>query len=240
MSTNLKITIGITYLISLSILLYFVFSFLDLTRLSDYSYIKENTKSLIEFKDNNTTSFVITFYLFVIVWILLLGFGSPISIVCGFIFGKYIGTLICLTSFTMGCSLLYLLANAYFKNLVEKYLENKIDKLKTLFNKNELLYFMLFRFVGGGGIPFGIQNVLPVIFNMRFKNYVYATFLGLIPTTFIICSIGSGIESIIENNESPTIFDAILNPDIYIPLLSFLTILIISYFIKNKIFKDNN
>ena len=240
MNTTLKITLGIAYLISLGILLFFVFSFLDLTRLTDYSYIKENTENLIEFKNDNTKVFIISFYIFVIIWILMLGFGSPLSLVSGFIFGKYIGTFICLTSFTIGCSFLYLLANAYFRDLVEKYLENKIGKLKNLFNKNELIYFMLFRFVGGGGIPFGIQNVLPVIFNMRIKNYIYATFLGLVPTTFIICSIGSGIENIIENNESPTIFDAILNPEIYIPLLSFILILIISYFIKNKVFKNSN
>ena len=229
MNTTLKITLGIAYLISLGILLFFVFSFLDLTRLTDYSYIKENTENLIEFKNDNTKVFIISFYIFVIIWILMLGFGSPLSLVSGFIFGKYIGTFICLTSFTIGCSFLYLLANAYFRDLVEKYLENKIGKLKKLF-----------RFVGGGGIPFGIQNVLPVIFNMRIKNYIYATFLGLVPTTFIICSIGSGIENIIENNESPTIFDAILNPEIYIPLLSFILILIISYFIKNKVFKNSN
>jgi len=240
MNTKLKITLGIAYLISLGILLFFVFSFLDLTRLTDYSYIKENTENLIEFKNDNTKVFIISFYIFVIIWILMLGFGSPLSLVSGFIFGKYIGTFICLTSFTIGCSFLYLLANAYFRDLVEKYLENKIGKLKNLFNKNELIYFMLFRFVGGGGIPFGIQNVLPVIFNMRIKNYIYATFLGLVPTTFIICSIGSGIENIIENNESPTIFDAILNPEIYIPLLSFILILIISYLIKNKVFKNSN
>jgi len=240
MNTKLKITLGIAYLISLGILLFFVFSFLDLTRLTDYSYIKENTENLIEFKNDNTKVFIISFYIFVIIWILMLGFGSPLSLVSGFIFGKYIGTFICLTSFTIGCSFLYLLANAYFRDLVEKYLENKIGKLKNLFNKNELIYFMLFRFVGGGGIPFGIQNVLPVIFNMRIKNYIYATFIGLVPTTFIICSIGSGIENIIENNESPTIFDAILNPEIYIPLLSFILILIISYFIKNKVFKNSN
>ena len=239
MNTKLKITLGIAYLISLGILLFFVFSFLDLTRLTDYSYIKENTENLIEFKNDNTKVFIISFYIFVIIWILMLGFGSPLSLVSGFIFGKYIGTFICLTSFTIGCSFLYLLANAYFRDLVEKYLENKIGKLKNLFNKNELIYFMLFRFVGGGGIPFGIQNVLPVIFNMRIKNYIYATFLGLVPTTFIICSIGSGIENIIVE-ESPTIFDAILNPEIYIPLLSFILILIISYFIKNKVFKNSN
>ena len=103
---------------------------MDLTRLTDYSYIKENTENLIEFKNDNTKVFIISFYIFVIIWILMLGFGSPLSLVSGFIFGKYIGTFICLTSFTIGCSFLYLLANSYFRDLVEKYLENKIGKLK--------------------------------------------------------------------------------------------------------------
>ena len=237
MSTNLKITIGITYLISLSILLYFVFSFLDLTRLSDYSYIKENTKSLIEFKDNNTTSFVITFYLFVIVWILLLGFGSPISIVCGFIFGKYIGTLICLTSFTMGCSLLYLLANQYFKNLIIEKLSNKISKFKEIFNKNEFLYFMIFRFAGGGGIPFAIQNLLPVIFNMKLKNYFFSTLIGLFPMVFILCAIGSGIEKIIENNTDTSFLTMVQNKEILYPLLGFFIIIIISFLLRKTYFK---
>ena len=80
MNTKLKITLGIAYLISLGILLFFVFSFLDLTRLTDYSYIKENTENLIEFKNDNTKVFIISFYIFVIIWILMLGFGSPLSL----------------------------------------------------------------------------------------------------------------------------------------------------------------
>tara|TARA_B100000886_G_scaffold336028_1_gene294075 strand:- start:793 stop:1503 length:711 start_codon:yes stop_codon:yes gene_type:complete len=236
MSTNFKIILGIFYIICLSIVLYFVFSFIDLTKLTEYSYIKDNTRSLIEFKNDNLIFFSLCFFIFVVIWILLLGFGSPISLIAGFIFGKYLGTAICLISYTIGCSLLYTFANLYFRDLVKKYLESKIEKFKVFFNRNEFLYFMLFRFVGGGGIPFGIQNVLPVIFNMKIKNYFYATFLGLIPTTFIISSIGSGIESIIDNNQNPSIFEAILNPEINIPLISFLGILIISYFIKKKNF----
>lgn len=240
MSSNFKIILGIFYIICLSVVLYFVFSFVDLSRLTEYSYIRDNTRNLIAFKNDNLIFFTLSFFVFVVIWILLLGFGSPISLVAGFIFGKYLGTAICLISYTIGCSLLYIFANIYFRDLVKKYLESKIEKLKVLFNKNEFLYFMLFRFVGGGGIPFGIQNILPVIFNMKIKNYFYATFLGLIPTTFIISSIGSGIENIIENNQNPSIFEAILNPEINIPLISFLGILIISYFIKKKIFKGND
>ena len=43
--------------------------------------------------------------------------------------------------------------------------------IEANFNKNELVYFMIFRFAGGGGIPFGIQNVLPIVFDLKVKNY---------------------------------------------------------------------
>ena len=54
---------------------------------------------------------------------------------------------------------------------------------------------MCFRFIGGGGTPFPIQNVLPVLFNMSAKNYITATLLGIIPTTFVTVALGSGIET---------------------------------------------
>ena len=65
--------------------------------------------------------------------------------------------------------------------------------IKNLFNRNEFFYFLIFRMAGGGGIPFAIQNLLPVIFDMKVKNYIFATLLGLVPTTFISVALGSGI-----------------------------------------------
>ena len=80
----------------------------------------------------------------------------------------------------MGCTLLYTFANMYFKEYIFKYINRKISNLIFLFNKNEFLYFLIFRIVGGG-IPFAIQNVLPVVFNMKVRNYFYATLIGLVP-----------------------------------------------------------
>jgi uncharacterized membrane protein YdjX (TVP38/TMEM64 family) len=113
------------------------------------------------------------FFLFCIIWILLLGFATPISLIAGFLFGKLYGTLISVFAFTIGCTLLYYLANQYFKSLIIEKLSNKISKFKEIFNKNEFLYFMIFRFAGGGGTPFAIQNLLPVLFNMKLKNYFF-------------------------------------------------------------------
>ncbi len=237
MNRNLKLVLATIYLICLLILIFGVFYFVDLSDLRNFSFIKENSNALISFKDKNLIVFSFIFFLFSALWVLFLGFGSPIAIASGFIFGKWLGTIITVSSFTVGSSILYLLANLYFKEFIKKYLSSRIARYKILFSKNELLYFMIFRFAGGGGIPFAIQNVLPVIFNMKMKNYFYSTFIGLIPMIFVINALGSGIENIIDQSDSIKLTSIIYNKEIYLPLISFLVVLILSYLVKLKFFK---
>ena len=103
------------------------------------------------------------------------------TLVIGFIFGKWLGTLILICGNTLGGVSLYILAKTFFSELIEKKFTRKFSKFIQFFNKNETLYFMCFKFMGGGGTPFPIQNILPVIFNMSAKNYIVATLVGIIP-----------------------------------------------------------
>ena len=96
---------------------------------------------------------------------------------------------------------------------------------------------MIFRFAGGGGTPFAIQNLLPVLFNMKLKNYFFSTLIGLFPMVFILCAIGSGIKSIIENNIDPSFLTMLQNKEILFPILGFFTILIISFLLRKIYFK---
>tara|TARA_B100001029_G_scaffold176498_1_gene179506 strand:+ start:146 stop:862 length:717 start_codon:yes stop_codon:yes gene_type:complete len=237
MNINLKLILGLIYIVCLGVLLVFLFGNLDFKDLSDYSFIKKNSEELISLKNNNLILIIFIFFIFSILWIFLLGFAGPVAIMSGFIFGKWLGTIISVLSFALGSTLLYLFANYYFRNLIIDYLEKKIEKYKSLFKKNELIYFMIFRFAGGGGLPFGIQNILPVVFDMNVKNYFYATLFGLFPSVFIINSLGSGLEKLIEENDSLSFSNIIFNPDIYLPIFGFLIILIISFFTRKKFFK---
>ena len=97
---------------------------------------------------------------------------------------------------------------------------------------------MLFRFTGGG-MPFAIQNILPVIFEMKVKNYFFATLLGIIPGIFIFNALGAGIDKFIGKNNSLIWSKLIYDPEIYLPILSFLIILIITFFLKKKFFKND-
>ena len=237
MTKNIKIAVGLIYTLCLGLILYGFFISVDVSQLNDYSYIRDKTQFLIGIKDQNLFWFTLLFFLFTIIWILLLGFATPITLISGFLFGKFFGTLIAVLGFTIGCTLLYILANQYFKDIILEKLSYKISKFKNVFNRNEFLYFMIFRFTGGGGTPFAIQNLLPVIFNMKIKNYFFSTLCGLCPTVFIFCAIGEGLEKIIEDNVDPTIVGMIQNKEILFPLLGFFIIIIISLILKKIYFK---
>ena len=233
---KLKIYLGISYLILISTFLYYFFSKFSLQEVSSYEFIKNNVDYFSNLKHKNYFTLIITFVFFVVIWVLLLGFGSPVALASGFIFGKWIGTILITISLSFGSLLLYLITIFFFKDLVQEKLGNRMLFLKELFNKNEFLYFLIYRFIGG--IPFFIANTLPVIFNVKLKNYFLGTLIGMIPQLFIIVSIGSGLEKIINANITPpSFFEIILSEDIYLPLIAFLLLVLISVLLKKKLYK---
>ena len=233
---KLKIYLGISYVILISTFLYYFFSKFSLQELSSYDFIKNNVDYFSNLKSKNYFALILIFFLFVVIWVLLLGFGSPVALASGFIFGKWIGTILIAISLSIGSLLLYIITIFFFKDLVHQKLGNRMIFLKELFNKNEFLYFLIYRFVGG--VPFFIANTLPVIFNVKLKNYFLGTLIGMIPQLFIMVSIGSGLEKIIDSNTTPpSFFEIILSKDIYLPLIAFLLIIISSVFLKKKLYK---
>ena len=93
---------------------------------------------------------------------------------------------------------------------------------------------LIYRFIGG--IPFAISNILPSIFNVKVINFFLASFIGLLPQIFLICSIGSGLEKVIDENlTAPGYIELISSSDIYIPLVLFFALVIITI-LGRKIF----
>ena len=191
MSNNLKIFLGVSYIIILLSFLYFIFTFIEINRLNDFTYYKELQLELDSFVSKNMFINLIYFFIFAVIWVALLGFGSPILIISGILFGQFVGTLISVFSISVGALALYLIGNFFFRNLVKLLLEKRFKKYIDLFRKNEFFYFFVYRFVGGLGVPFGLQNLIPILFGMKKMNYFLSSFLGFIPGFFIINSIGA-------------------------------------------------
>ena len=235
-SNKYKFLLGFSYILILSVFLYFIFSNFSFQEIGNYNFIRDNREFFIKLKEKNVLILAIIFIFFTIIWVLLLGFGSPICIAGGFIFGTWLGTILVVISFTIGASSLYVFCNLFFKDLVKKNFLNKFKYLEDKFKKNEFIFFLIYRFVGG--IPFAIQNLLPVIFNIKLRNYFYGTLIGLLPQVFVVVSLGSGFDKLIEENETlPEIKDILFSPNIYIPLISITLILVIAFFMRKKFIK---
>tara|TARA_B100000427_G_C15463344_1_gene575105 strand:+ start:559 stop:1284 length:726 start_codon:yes stop_codon:yes gene_type:complete len=236
-SFNLKLILGSIYLFLIGVALYFLFSFIDIKDLMSYEFIKSNRDLILKYKNENFAYLTIVFFIFCIVWVLMLGFAMPLLIFSGFVFGKWWGILIVLTSTTIGATLLYILVGYFFRDTIEENLAPKFSKLREFFNKNDIVYFTSYRFIGGGGTPYAIQNVIPILFNMSIKNYVIATFVGSMPSMFVTVSLGSGIENIIDQNEELSIFKVIISPEIYWPIIGFFVLIFFAFLIKKFYFK---
>ncbi len=230
---NLKIYLGTIYSIILFTFLWFFFSKFSIQELTEYEFLRKNRDFFLEIKQNNFFLVLFSFFLFCIIWVLLLGFGSPVALIAGFIFGKWLGTLIVVISLSTGATLLYLFANFFFRELIKEKFEKKFSYLKEKIEINEFIYFLIYRFIGG--IPFFIANILPVLFSIKLKNYFFGTLLGILPQLFIISSLGSGFENIIgENLTPPSFLELIFSKEIYFPILSFITLILIIIFVKKK------
>ena len=240
MSKSLKLFLGISYILILFFFLYLIFSYVEVTRLNDFLYYKELQIDLEKMISKNLYINLLIFFLFCLIWVALLGFGSPLLLISGILFGKWIGTFISVLSISVGTLILYSIANFFFKDLVYNLLEKRFSKYIHLFRKNEFNYFLAFRLTGGLGIPFGPQNVLPVIFNIKKSNYFFASFLGFIPIFFIWNTIGSGLNEYIKQADNFSFINLLLNKEIYLPIILFVIVMLISMIIKKRIFGNKN
>ena len=233
---KIKIVLGITYLcLVLTFLMVFLMNF-SLNEITDYDFIKTNSQFILSLKNSNLFISILLTILFIVIWVLLLGFGSPVALLSGYIFGKWLGTIIATFSLSIGALMLYLIASFFFKDFIKKKFSLKYIYLIEKFKKQEFLYFFIYRFVGG--IPFFIANILPTLFNIKIKNYFFGTFFGILPQIFIMVSMGSGIEKIISNNlNKPTFYQILSSPNIYNPIISFIIIFLLAYFTKKIFFK---
>ena len=233
---NIKIVLGVSYILIISIILWFFFQNFSIQDFTSYELIKANRDALEGIKNNNKVLSSIIFFIGTIFWVLLLGFGSPIFLVGGFIFGKWLGTFLVVFGLSFGATLLYIFANFFFKDIIKEKFSNKFYNLTEKFKKNEFIFFLIYRFVGG--IPFSISNILPTLFNIKIKNFFFGSIIGMAPQLFVGVSLGAGLNKILEKNkEPPTFFDLNLTPDNYLPISGIIILVLIAIFLRKFLFK---
>tara|TARA_Y100000816_G_scaffold287071_1_gene269204 strand:- start:633 stop:1316 length:684 start_codon:yes stop_codon:yes gene_type:complete len=171
--------------------------------------------------------------LLIVVMISLMGPITPLCILAGFYFGLHIGLVISIIGEVIGALIVFLYGRYLFKAYILKQFGQRFDRFKDGFNRNSISYLLFIRVIGG--TPFGIQNLLPAVLDMRLRDYFIATFFGVIPWAYILVSVGNGIQNIMDTQEFSS--NEILKLEYVLPiiLISIIVIIPVIYkFIKKR------
>ena len=103
--------------------------------------------------------------------------------------------------FLIGATLVFLIAKTALGEPLRRRASGWIKRMEDGFQEDALSYLLVLRLVPI--FPFWLVNIVPAFLGMRLVSYVVATFLGILPGTAVIASIGNGVGEILEAGERP-------------------------------------
>jgi uncharacterized membrane protein YdjX (TVP38/TMEM64 family) len=151
--------------------------------------IKANRDALLSFTDRHfVPALAIAFIVYVAATALSLPGGLVLSLTIGFIFGRWVGTVLVVIAATVGATLVFLAARYLFAEPARKRLGAVGERINAGFTENAFSYLLFLRLVPL--FPFFLVNLAPAFTNIPVRTYVLATLIGIIPGTFVYVNLG--------------------------------------------------
>jgi len=198
-----------------------------------FDTLREHREALLAFRDANYIGMVAAF---LAIYIVIVSFSLPgaavASVTGGFLFGLVSGTIFNMTAATIGACIIFLAARwGLGKNLAAKMeaSDGTLKKLKNGLAEHEVSVLFLLRLVPA--VPFFVANLLPALVGVKFFNFVYTTFLGIIPGAIVFTWIGVGLGEVFARGESPDL-SLLWEPQIIGPILGLCALAILPIVIK--------
>lgn len=131
--------------------------------------------------------------------------GATIMTLCGgYLFGQMIGTGLVVVSATIGASIIFVSAKMASRDLLLKRAEPWVKKVKKGFQEDAFYYLLTLRLIPI--FPFVAINIIAALFQIPLRQFIVATFFGIIPGSFVYVSIGDALKEVIATpNLTPEI-----------------------------------
>jgi uncharacterized membrane protein YdjX (TVP38/TMEM64 family) len=148
--------------------------------------------------------------------------GAVLTIAGGFLFGTWLGGLCAMIGATVGATAIFLAARAGLGGLAQR-AGPLVGKLELGFRADAFNYLLVLRLVPI--LPFWLVNLVPALVGVTLPTYVLATFLGIIPGTFVYASLGNGLGAVVDEPDLAILFaPSVLAPIIGLALLALIPV----------------
>ena len=133
--------------------------------------------------------------LYALVVALSLPAATPLTLAGGFLFGWLAGGIATVIAATLGAVAVFLLAQTTLAEPLARRAGPWLNKLRAGFQSDAISYLLFLRLVPA--FPFWLVNLAPALLGVSLRDFVIATFLGIIPASFAFSLTGSGLDSVL-------------------------------------------
>lgn len=119
---------------------------------------------------------------------------AALSLTAGLAFGAVWGALYLMIGAMLGTSATFLISRYFGRGFIEKVLKGKFKDLDEKLGDNGFMTVLFFRVIPL--VPYEVLNYMGGLSRIKFKDYLFATFLGLIPGVVISAFFGGSLGDI--------------------------------------------
>ncbi len=195
-----------------------LFFALGLHRYVTLDTLRDNRQALSQWVEANRLWAII---IYMGLYALMVAFSLPGGLVAtltgGFLFGTVIGGAATVIAATAGAAVLFIVAKSALGDLLRAKAGSAVARMEEGFRANAFSYLLFLRLVPA--FPFWLVNLAPAFLGVRLSTFVAATFIGIIPGTFVFASLGAGLGAVFERGEQPNL-GLIFEPRVILPILA--------------------
>lgn len=126
--------------------------------------------------------------------------AALVTIAGGLLFGTVLGGAMAVLGATAGAVIIFLVARTAFAGAMRRRAGALLDRIRPGLHRDGFSYLLALRLVPA---PFWLVNLAAALCGMRLVPYAVATLIGIIPVTFILAWIGSGVGDVLASGRSP-------------------------------------
>lgn len=195
-----------------------LFFALGLHRYVTLDMLRDNRQALTQWVEANRLWAIVVY---MGLYALMVAFSLPGALVAtltgGFLFGAVLGGAATVVAATAGATVLFIAAKSALGDLLRAKAGSAVARMEEGFRANAFSYLLFLRLVPA--FPFWLVNLAPAFLGVRLSTFVGATFIGIVPGTFVFASLGAGLGAVFERGEEPNL-GLIFEPRVILPILA--------------------
>ena len=208
-----------------------LFFALGLNRYFTLDALRENSEALRDWRDE---SLLRALAIFILAYAGAVAISFPgatiLTVFGGFLFGLWPGVPAVVAAATLGASIVFLAAKTALGDLLSKRASGFVKRMEKGFRENELNYMFILRLIPV--FPFWGINIAAGLLGVRFRNFFFGTFFGIIPGAFVYASIGAAAGAAFQAGEDVTLRGILFKPETLLPILGLIVLALIPVLLK--------